>query len=163
MLRTLDKFSSHRLRIWILTRELLLAIQIFKSYIIFKLIVSDSLVFHSRSETFSIAYQIKPVTDAHVRVFVRWYIRTQPSSSSKSTQHVCMRMHTHVHVLRPESQVALHGSATAEIRYMRLASAFSASAIWDEEKGRGTRSEGRKHRKRNGVRGYIAQVDPHSK
>lgn len=142
--------------------RVLSATQIFKSYIIFKL--GDLLELHSRSETFSIAHQIKPVTDAHVRVFVRWYIRTQsssPSSSSKSTQHVCMCMHTHV--LRPESQVALHGSATAEICYMRLTSAFSVSAIRDEEKSRGTRSEGRKHRKRNGVRGYIVQVDPDSK
>lgn len=50
-----------------------------------------------------------------------------------------MRMHS-----TGRSQVALHGSATAVIRYMRLAPAFSASAIRDEEKGRGTRSAPRR-------------------
>lgn len=116
----------------------------------------DSLVLyfiHGQKQSQSRTRSSPSLTRTYVRVLVRWYIRTQ-SSLSKSTQHVCMRMHTHVHVLWPESQVALHGSATAEIRYMRLASAFSASTIRDEEKGRGTRSEGRKRRKRNGVRGY---------
>lgn len=83
-------------------------------------------------------------------------------ASSRSTQHV--RMCIHARARGRGSQVALHGSATAEIRYMRLAPAFSVSARYETKK-RAMEQDSRaakvgKYRRRNSG---SARVDPRSK
>lgn len=76
--------------------------------------------------------------------------------SSRSTQHVRILTHTHARARGRRSQVALHGSATAEIRYMRLAPAFSVSARYETKK-RAVEQDSRaakvgKYRRRNSGR-----------